>query len=35
VNRPFERGRKLARVLLIFSMLAALALIILGLASLF
>jgi hypothetical protein len=35
MNRSFDRGRKLARVLLIFSMLAVLTLIILGVASLF
>jgi hypothetical protein len=35
VNRPFDRGRKLAHVLLIFSMLTVLSLIILGVAALF
>jgi len=35
MNRSSERGRKLVHILLIFSMLAVLALIILGLASLF
>jgi hypothetical protein len=35
MNRPLDRGRKLAHVLLIFSMIAVLTLIILGAASLF